>query len=130
MISSETRKKACRSSVIHPNVAASKYCCSDNGASRIMETESGTDMPRLHFPPIVLALRDCVNVSICSAELQWTAYSFVPLDKLLRKIVLLCMVKNVLDELWEDGFEFFEGGSLRHFDFDCCGKLGQEGKNN
>ena len=58
MISSETKKKACRSSVIHPNVAASKYCCSDSGASRIMETESGTDMPRLHFPPIVLALRD------------------------------------------------------------------------
>src|SRR5450432_775945 len=58
MISSDTKKNACRSSVIHPNVAAWKYCSSERGASRSMETESGTDIPRLHFPPMVLALRD------------------------------------------------------------------------
>ena len=51
------------------------------------------------------------------------SYSFVPLDKLLWEVVLLCMVENVLNELWEDGFEFLEGGSLRHSAVKCCERV-------
>ena len=56
------------------------------------------------------------------------SYSFVPLDELLWEIVLFCMVKNVLNELWEDGFKLLESGGLRHFDITCCEKLRREGK--
>jgi len=58
IISPERRKKVCRSSVIHHNVAAWKYYSSESGASRKRETESRTDIPPLNFPPIVFALRD------------------------------------------------------------------------
>ena len=58
MISSETKKKAWRSSIIQPRAADWKYCSSESGVSRSRETESGTDIPRLHFPPIVFAFRD------------------------------------------------------------------------
>lgn len=44
------------------------------------------------------------------------SYSFVPLDEVLWEIVLFCMVENVLNELWEDGFEFLQSRGLRHFD--------------
>ena len=47
------------------------------------------------------------------------AHSFVPLDELLWEIVLLCMIEDVLNELWEDGFELLEGGSFRHVDVNC-----------
>jgi len=29
------------------------------------------------------------------------------------------MIENILDELWENGFELLEGGSLGHLDFNC-----------
>lgn len=56
--SSETRKKACRSSVVQPKVAECKYSSSDKERSRRIWVVSTTDMPRLHFPPVVLNLRD------------------------------------------------------------------------
>ncbi len=59
MMSSETRKKACSSSVIQPSVAVLKYSSSVSGRPRRIEALSGTDMPRLHLPPSVLTLRLC-----------------------------------------------------------------------
>ncbi len=56
MMSSETRKKACSSSIIHPSRAGRKYS-SEVGSSVFfcrIDVVSTTDMPRLHFPPTVL----------------------------------------------------------------------------
>ena len=58
-MSSDTRKKACRSSVSQPRVADSWYSLGERGRWRRMEVVSMTDMPRLHLPPTVLWLRDC-----------------------------------------------------------------------
>lgn len=58
IMSSETRKKACKSSVIHPRVADWKYSSSDKDRSRRTWVVSTTDMPRLHFPPVALAWSD------------------------------------------------------------------------
>src|SRR3569833_169279 len=57
IMSSDTRKKACSSSVIQPSAAALKYSSSERGRPSSMDTESGTDMPRLHFPPTVFISR-------------------------------------------------------------------------
>ena len=57
MMSSETRKKACRSSVSQPRVAAWWNWVESRGAERRMEAVSKTEMPRLHFPPRVLCFR-------------------------------------------------------------------------
>ncbi len=76
IISSETKKKACRSSIIQPRVEAWKYSSPESGLSKSRETESGTDIPRLHFPPIVFAFNDwCWSFSWNSAknELYHTA---------------------------------------------------------
>jgi hypothetical protein len=35
------------------------------------------------------------------------------------------MVENVFGELWEDGFKFLEGGSLRHVDIHCRLKVSE-----
>ncbi|KAL1836703.1 hypothetical protein VTJ49DRAFT_4748 [Mycothermus thermophilus] len=59
IMSSETRKKAWRSSVSQPRVAAWKYSSSVRGRPRSTEAESTTDMPRLHLPPTTLNSRDC-----------------------------------------------------------------------
>lgn len=53
-MSSETRKNAWRSSVSQPRVAVRKYSVSSRGRERRREVESGTESPRLHFPPKVL----------------------------------------------------------------------------
>lgn len=53
-MSSETRKKAWRSSVSQPRVAVWKYSVSVRGRERRREVESGTERPRLHLPPRVL----------------------------------------------------------------------------
>ena len=53
-MSSETRKKACNSSVSQPRVAVRKYSVSSRERERRREAESGTERPRLHFPPVVL----------------------------------------------------------------------------
>jgi hypothetical protein len=47
------------------------------------------------------------------------AYSFVPVHKFLWELVRFGMVEEVLNELGEDGLEFFEGGGLCHDDFKC-----------
>lgn len=64
-MSSETRKKACRSSIIQPRAQVGKKALEEGdeaggvvGLSR--ETVSGTERPRLHFPPRVFVWRDCV----------------------------------------------------------------------
>ncbi len=54
IMSSETRKNAWRSSVSQPRVAVRKYSVSSRGRERRREVESGTESPRLHFPPKVL----------------------------------------------------------------------------
>lgn len=60
-------------------------------------------MPRLHFPPIVLALRDFQRYQYMFVKVEWgVAYSFVPLQKLLGQIVLLGMIEYVLNELGKD----------------------------
>ena len=53
-MSSETRKKACNSSVSQPRVAVWKYSFSSKGRERRRDAESGTERPRLHLPPMVL----------------------------------------------------------------------------
>lgn len=54
-MSSETRKKACKSSVSQPRVAvAAKWAGGRVGVERRMEAVSSTEMPRLYFPPRVL----------------------------------------------------------------------------
>ena len=58
MMSSETRKKAWRSSVSQPKVAELKYSSLERGRERRIEVVSTTDMPRLHLPPMVLCFRD------------------------------------------------------------------------
>lgn len=68
IISSETRKKACRSSVNHPRHAEWKYSSSDKERSRRIWVVSTTDMPRLHFPPMVLNLSDWVGQDQISQE--------------------------------------------------------------
>lgn len=54
IMSSETRKNAWSSSVSQPRVAVRKYSDSSRGRARRREAESGTERPRLHFPPTVL----------------------------------------------------------------------------
>ena len=56
-MSSETRKKACKSSVIQPSVTVSLNCCSLRGEGERMAAVSGTERPRLHLPPTVLYCR-------------------------------------------------------------------------
>ena len=58
IMSSETRKKAWRSSVSQPRVAVEWYSAGVRGRARRMEAVSTTDMPRLHLPPTVLWLSD------------------------------------------------------------------------
>lgn len=58
MMSSATRKKAWRSSVSQPRVAVWKYSVVLRGRRRRRVVESGTERPRLHFPPMVLWWRD------------------------------------------------------------------------
>ena len=58
IMSSETKKKAWRSSVSQPSVATAWNCEEERGAERRMEAVSRTEMPRLHFPPNVLYSRD------------------------------------------------------------------------
>jgi len=41
-------------------------------------------------------------------------HSFVPLHESFWEIVLLGIVEDVLDELWEDRFELFESSSFCH----------------
>lgn len=57
-MSSETRKKAWRSSVSQPRVADKRYSSGESSRPRRIEDVSITDMPRLHFPPKVLYLSD------------------------------------------------------------------------
>ena len=58
-MSSETRKKAWRSSVSQPKTeAAVKSEGESVDCERRREQVSMTDMPRLYFPPIQLYLRD------------------------------------------------------------------------
>jgi len=55
MMSSETRKKAWRSSVSQPRVAAgARWLEGRWGRERRMEQVSRTEMPRLYLPPRVL----------------------------------------------------------------------------
>ena len=57
-MSSETRKKAWRSSVSQPRVADKRYSSGESARPRRIELVSTTEMPRLHFPPMVLYLSD------------------------------------------------------------------------
>jgi len=85
-----------------------------------METESGTDIPRLHFPPMVLALRDWNHGQLaCSQRPRSNSYSFVPGHELFGELIEFGMVEEVLNELREDGFEFLESGGFRHCDVSC-----------
>ena len=59
MMSSETRKKAWRSSVSHPSVAVRWKSSPERGALLRIEAVSGTERPRLHLPPTVLCWTDC-----------------------------------------------------------------------
>ncbi len=68
-MSSETRKNACNSSVSHPSVAVFRYSSGSRGLERSIEAVSGTDIPRLHLPPMVFSFRDCVN-SPCQYDKQ------------------------------------------------------------
>ena len=54
IMSSETRKKAWRSSVSQPRVAVALNWEGERGEERRIEAVSGTERPRLHFPPRVL----------------------------------------------------------------------------
>ena len=58
IMSSETRKKAWRSSVSQPRVADKRYSSGESARPRRIELVSTTEMPRLHFPPMVLYLSD------------------------------------------------------------------------
>jgi hypothetical protein len=58
MISSLTKKNACRNSVSHPRVEESRSSSAVNGLLRRCRTVSGTERPLLSFPPGVFALRD------------------------------------------------------------------------
>jgi len=62
MMSSETRKKAWRSSINQPRVEASKKVCEFSDGVTVVdwrrETVSTTERPRLHLPPIVLCIND------------------------------------------------------------------------
>jgi len=62
MMSSETRKKACSSSISQPSVAVGKNRGDEGevmlGSERRSAAVSGTERPRLHFPPTVLWNRD------------------------------------------------------------------------
>ena len=62
MMSSETRKKACRSSVNQPRMAVWRWSWAERGAEERVEAVSMTERPRLHFPPTVLCLRDYVGL--------------------------------------------------------------------
>lgn len=57
-MSSETRKKAWRSSISQPSVAVGKNSEDEGdvieGSERRSAAVSGTERPRLHLPPIVL----------------------------------------------------------------------------
>lgn len=57
IMSSDTRKKACSSSVSQPSVAVAVKLSGDNGLVLRMEAVSITDMPRLYLPPKQLYLR-------------------------------------------------------------------------
>jgi len=56
---------------------------------------------------------------MCLCRLRIGPYSFVPVHELLGELVRFGMVEEVLNELGEDGFELFEGGSLCHSGFNC-----------
>src|SRR5271156_624878 len=58
MISSLTKKNACRNSVSHPRVEESRNSSAVKGLLRRCRTVSGTERPLLSFPPGVFALRD------------------------------------------------------------------------
>jgi len=62
MMSSETRKKAWRSSINQPRVEASKKVWEFSEGVTVVdwrrETVSTTERPRLHLPPIVLCSND------------------------------------------------------------------------
>ncbi len=58
IMSSETRKKAWRSSISQPRVAAEWYSLGLRGRERRMLAVSITLRPRLHFPPRVLCFTD------------------------------------------------------------------------
>ena len=62
IMSSETRKKAWRSSVSHPRVAAEWNWVEESGVERSMEAVSRTEIPRLHFPPRVLCFTDYLAI--------------------------------------------------------------------
>jgi hypothetical protein len=67
---------------------------------------------------MVLALRDCNHESINWRDSQSTgsAHLLIPSHELFWEVVLLGEVQDVFHQLWEDGFELFEGGSLCHLD--------------
>lgn len=59
IISSDTRKNACNSSMSQPKIERSRTSLSLRGRLRICRAVSGTERPRFSFPPGVLASRDC-----------------------------------------------------------------------
>ena len=70
MISSLTRKKAWSSSVIQPRAVDSRVSSSLNGRPTRIETESGTDIPRLSLPVGVLVSRFCERLGSVSVTIQ------------------------------------------------------------
>lgn len=85
-MSSDTRKNAWSSSVSQPRVAVRKCSFSSRGRESRREVESGTERPRLHFPPMVLWYSDwreemvsfAINWIVTRHEkgLEWTLESF------------------------------------------------------
>ncbi len=66
---------------------------------------------------MVLALRDWTHCQLVRLQRAGSnSYSFVPVHKLVGKLVRFGMVEEVLNELGEDGLEFLEGGGSGHDD--------------
>src|SRR5689334_13589501 len=100
MMSSDTRKNACRSSVSHPSVARSLNSSGLKGRSRSWRAVSGTEMPLFNFPPGVFALRDCSadgQLQIATRlGLRRSTYLFEPFQSIFGEIVLLSFPQKIL----------------------------------
>ena len=98
MMSSLTRKKAWRSSIIQPRVAARKNSSEERERERREVVVSTTERPRLHFPPRVLWVRDCLtglvyqSIDVVGMSVGFDGmYLFEPAERLVGKSVFLAV---------------------------------------
>jgi hypothetical protein len=106
MISSLTKKNACRNSVSHPRVEESRSSSAVKGLLRRCRAVSGTERPLLSFPPGVFALRDCtttyVRVTNLSKHCQSRKNLLKPFQRIWGNVVFQSCLRYIFDQLRED----------------------------